>query len=71
MGLLNSHNEELGIKVCCDMKINFIPYTSHDCVLVLCKPQYPFLGQYGVGKERLQCQKVATGGLSLLSQLCS
>lgn len=53
------------------MEIHFIAYTPHDCVLVFCKTQYPLLGQYGVGKERLQCQKVASGGLDLLSQLFS
>lgn len=53
------------------MEIHFILYTSHDHVLVLCKPHHPFPGQHGVGKERLQCQKVETGGLSLPSQLCS
>lgn len=53
------------------MEIPFISYTSHDCVLVLCKTQYPFLGQYEAGKERLQCQNVASRGLNLLCQLRS
>lgn len=64
------------------METHFIAYMPHDCVLVLGKTQHPFLGQYGVGrnrkgeasgigKERLQCQKAASGGLNLLSQLCS
>lgn len=43
------------------MEMHFIAYMPHDCVLVLGKTQHPFLGQYGVGRNRKGEASVSKG----------